>query len=553
MTAYLAPRPEDVYDAETVTGFRAAGYWRDETLSASVDRLAGQDRVVLTDGYGALTGAQLREQAYRLAAALRLLGVGAGDRVQVQLPNWNEFVVVYVALARIGAVLVPTMPIYRHDEVRYVLQHSGAKLAVVAGEFRGFDYPDMLGEIRASAPGLQHVISVRCGERPGLLRFEDLIAGTGVPDPSLLGEPPPADAPHCVIYTSGTESRPKGCLHTLNTITFTVHALGGEVMAMGPRDVMFMPSPITHATGLAMGVIAPLILGAGVHLMDVWDAEAGLRRIAEHRCTMSMTATPFVQMTLDRLLADPASAAQLATMRCWACAGAPIPEVMLRGWSQQVPGCALLPVYGRSEALLVTACTAGDSAEHVLSSDGRAFPGVVLEISDEDGKPAPAGTEGEICHGGPGLMLGYWRDPELTAASIDDRGVSRSGDLGRVDEDGYLRVTGRIKDMIIRGGLNISAAEVENHLLAHPRVAAAAVVAAPDHRLGEKACAFVVARGEPPTLAELTDFLRRERRIAPQKLPEMLQVVDALPTTMTGKVQKFLLRDQARALADQPS
>ena len=175
----------------------------------------------------------------------------------------------------------------------------------------------------------------------------------------------------------------------------------------------------------------------------------------------------------------------------------------------------------------------------------------MLEIRDEDGKPVPAGTDGEICHGGPGLMLGYWRDPELTAASIDDRGVSRSGDLGRVDEDGYLRVTGRIKDMIIRGGLNISAAEVENHLLAHPRVAAAAVVAAPDRRLGEKACAFVVARGEPPTLAELTEFLRRERRIAPQKLPEMLQVVDALPTTMTGKVQKFLLRKAARALAGQ--
>ncbi len=550
MTEYPVPRPEDVYDAETRAGFRAAGYWRDDTLSACVDRLARQDRVLLTDGYGELTGAQLRGQAYRLAAALRWLGVAPGDRVLVQLPNWNEFVLVYVALARIGAVLVPTMPIYRHDEVRYVLQHSGAKVAVVAGEFRGFDYPDMIGEIRAEAPGLEHVISVRCGERPGVLRLEDLIAGAGEPDDSLLGEPPSADAPHCIIYTSGTESRPKGCLHTLNTITFTVHALGGEVMEMGPGDVMFMPSPVTHATGLAMGVIAPLMLGAGIHLMDVWDAGVALQRIAEQQCTMSMTATPFVQMTLDRLLADPASAAQLATMRCWACAGAPIPEVMLHGWSQQVPGCVLLPVYGRSEGLLVTACTAGDSAEHVLSSDGRAFPGVVLEICDEDGKPVLPGTEGEIRHGGPGLMLGYWRDPGLTAASVDDRGVSWSGDLGRVDEDGYLRVTGRIKDMIIRGGLNISAAEVENHLLAHPQIAAAAVVAVPDRRLGEKACAFVVTRGQPPTLAELTDFLLRERRIAPQKLPEMLRIVDALPTTMTGKVQKFLLRDQARALAD---
>jgi cyclohexanecarboxylate-CoA ligase/acyl-CoA synthetase len=542
-----------MYDAVTIAGFRAAGYWRDDTLSGSVDRLAAErpDRVLITDGYAALTAAELRGQAYRLAAALLRLGVRAGDRVQVQLPNWNEFIVVYVALARIGAVLVPTMPIYRHDEVLYVLRHSGAKVSVVAAEFRGFDYPDMLQDIRASAPDLRHVISVRGGERPGVLRFEDLVGGTEVPDVSVLGEPPSADAPHCVIYTSGTESRPKGCLHTLNTITFTVHALGGQVMSMGRDDVMFMPSPITHATGLAMGVIAPLIQGAGVHLMDIWDAEAGLRRIAGHRCTMSMTATPFVQMTLDRLDADPAAAGQLATMRCWACAGAPIPEVMLRGWSQQVPGCSLLPVYGRSEGLLVTACTTDDTAGQVLSSDGRAFPGVVLEIRGEDGKPVPAGTEGEICHGGPGLMLGYWHDPELTAASIDGRGVSRSGDLGRVDEAGYLRVTGRIKDMIIRGGLNISAAEVENHLLAHPRIAAAAVVAAPDKRLGEKACAFVVARGEPPTLAELTDFLRLERRIAPQKLPEMLQVVDTLPTTMTGKVQKFLLRDQARALVDQ--
>jgi acyl-CoA synthetase (AMP-forming)/AMP-acid ligase II len=553
MTASVAPRPENVYDAATIAGFRAAGYWRDDSLSACVDQLAAlqPDRILVTDGYGALTTAELREQAYRLAGALRGLGVQAGDRVQVQLPNWNEFIVSYVALARIGAVLVPTMPIYRHDEVRYVLQHSAAKVAIVPGEFRGFDYPQMLADIRAAVPGLAQVITVRGSQRPGVLRFEDLTAGRGVPDEAELSQPPSADAPHCVIYTSGTESRPKGCLHTLNTINFTVHALGGQVMAMGPDDVMFMPSPITHATGLAMGVIAPLILGAGIHLMDIWDAAAGLRQIAERQATMCMTATPFVQMTLDRLAADPGSAGQLASLRCWACAGAPIPEVMLRGWSQQVPGCALLPVYGRSEGLLVTACSTGDSAEHVLSSDGRAFPGVVLEIRDEEGKPVPAGTEGEICHGGPGLMLGYWQAPELTAASIDASGVSRSGDLGRVDEAGYLRVTGRIKDLIIRGGLNISAAEVENHLLAHPQVAAAAVVAVPDVRMGEKACAFVVPHGAAPTLPELADFLRTQRRIAPQKLPEMLIVVDALPTTMTGKVQKFLLRDQARAAAAQ--
>jgi cyclohexanecarboxylate-CoA ligase/acyl-CoA synthetase len=239
--------------------------------------------------------------------------------------------VVYVAVARIGAVLVPTMPIYRHDEVLYTLRHSGATVSVVAGGFRGFGYPDMLEEIRASAPELRHVVTVRCAGRPGMLRFEDLIAGETVPDAGVLGEAHSADAPHCIIYTSGTESRPKGCLHTLNTITFTVHALGGDVLSMGPGDVMFMPSPVTHATGLAMGVIAPLILGAGIHLMDAWDPEAALRRIAEHQCTMSMTATPFVRTILDRVLADPASADRLTSMRRWICAGAPIPEVMLRG------------------------------------------------------------------------------------------------------------------------------------------------------------------------------------------------------------------------------
>src|SRR3984885_12193987 len=342
MAMLAAPRPDDVYDSDTIAAFRSAGHWRDEVLSATLDRFAADepDRVLVSDGYGTLTTAGLRGQAYRLGAALVGLGLRPGDRVQVQLPNWNEFVIVYVALARIGAVLVPTMPIYRHDEVGYVLRHSGARFSIVPQEFRGFDYPEMLAQIRDSAPELEHVITVRGAGAPDTVRLEDLTAGDGAPGDDVLGAPPSADAPHCIIYTSGTESRPKGCLHTLNTITFTVHALAGEVMSMGPADVMFMPSPITHATGLAMGVIAPLIRGAGVHLMDIWDAEAGLRLIAEHQCTMSMTATPFVQMTLDRLLADPASAAQLASMRCWACAGAPIPEVMLRGWSQQVPGCA---------------------------------------------------------------------------------------------------------------------------------------------------------------------------------------------------------------------
>ncbi len=544
------PGPQDVYSDATVAGFRASGYWHDEVLADCVERWAqhAPDRVVLTDGYSALTTAELLGSAYRLAAAFARLGVGAEDRVLVQLPNWNEFVVVYLAVARLGAVLVPQMPIYRHDEVAYAAQHAGAKVLVVPGEFRRFDHSAMALDIRESTPAVDLVVTVRAEAREGTVRFEDLVAGDEVPTAETLGPRPSADAPHCVIYTSGTESRPKGCLHTLNTVGFTVHELGSGVMAMAPGEVMFMPSPITHATGLAMGVTAPLILGAAVHLMDVWEPAAALDRIAEHRATMSMTATPFVQMILETLGEKPELASKLSTLRKWMCAGAPIPEVLLQRWSELVPDCALLPVYGRSEGLLVTACAASDPVEKVLSSDGRAFPGVALEIRDTSGAPVATGEEGEICHGGPGLMLAYWADPERTAASIDAAGISSSGDLGRLDADGYLRVTGRIKDLIIRGGTNISAAEVENHLLTYPAVAAVAVVAAPDARLGEKACAFVVARGTAPTLGELTDYLRHERLIAAQKLPEMLVIIDELPTTTTGKVQKFLLRERAKAL-----
>ena len=213
------------------------------------------------------------------------------------------------------------MPIYRHDEVSYVLRHSGARISIVPREFRSFYYPAMLAQVRDSAPDLEHVITVRGSRVPGALRLQELTAGDGIPGEDVLGAPLSGDAPHCIIYTSGTESRPKGCLHTLNTVTFTVNALGGQVMSMRPDDVMFMPSPVTHATGLAMGVTAPLMLGAGIHLMDVWEPRAALQRIARHGCTLSMTATPFVQMILAEIGADPAAADKLGSLRCWACAG----------------------------------------------------------------------------------------------------------------------------------------------------------------------------------------------------------------------------------------
>jgi cyclohexanecarboxylate-CoA ligase/acyl-CoA synthetase len=543
-------RPEDRYSAETIAEFRSGGFWRGGSLAERLEHWSATDgdRVAATDGYSTLTWRELHEQAYRLAGKLRGLGIDPGDRVQAQMPSWNEFVVLYAALARIGAVLVPTMPIYRWDEVRYAINHGEAKISVVCGTYRRFDYHQMIKDVRPDCPTLTHVITVRAEAGEGESRFEDLVAGTGVPSADELGPYPDADAPHAIIYTSGTESRPKGCFHTFNTFGYTVYSLGADVMGLGPDDVMFMPSPITHATGLAMGVTTPIVLGCGMHLMDTWEPNAGLDRIRDFGCTAAMAATPFVRMAIDT---HDVEKHDLSKLRVWVSAGAPIPPSLLSDWKDTFAHCALLPVYGRSEGLLVTSCRKDDDESKVLGSDGKALPGVVLRIYDDDGKEVAAGEEGEICHGGPGLMLGYWRDPERTAQAIDPDGVSHSGDLGRVDAEGYLRVTGRIKDLIIRGGTNISAGEVEDHLLTHPKVKNVAVVGMPDRVLGERACAFVVpAEGEPPTFEELTGYLKNERKIAVVKLPERLELIDELPMTATGKIQKFVLRDKLIESAD---
>ncbi|QJY48251.1 AMP-binding protein [Pseudonocardia broussonetiae] len=527
-----------------VEEFRERGWWQDGSAGALLDRWAAErpDRRFVSDGTTELDYATLRGRAYRLGATLRAAGVGTGDRVAVQLPNWAEFAVSYLAIARIGAVMVPIMTVYRETEVAHVLRNSGAVAAVTTGEFRGFDHAAMFRSLRAGAPELATLVIARAPAQDGELAFDDACAGTEVPE---LGPQPDPDAPHLIVYTSGTESTAKGCVHTWNTLDFSGRGLARDVFHTTPDDVVFMPSPVAHATGLVVGLLVPLAVGAQTHLLDVWEPHEGLRRIAEYRCTATATATPFVRMALD---AAKGEHPDVSSMRFWLCAGAPIPEALAREFGGVFTGGRLVPLYGASEVMAATCCHLEDSLERMSSSDGTpALDGVHIKIIGPDGDEAAPGEEGEICYRGPGAILGYWREPERSAAVIDGEGWHHMGDLGRADADGYVRVTGRLKDIIIRGGTNISAGEVEGHLAAHPSVAAVAVVAYPDERMGERAAAVVVpAAGAAPTLEELTAFLRTERRIAPHKLPERLVVVDALPMTATGKVQKFRLRELAR-------
>ncbi|HVV07981.1 AMP-binding protein [Amycolatopsis sp.] len=525
------PTVRDRYREDEIRAFYDSGYWHREGMSELLTRRAEThgDKVFVSDGTTSRTYSAARAQSLRLAGGLRELGVGRGDRVAVQLPNWTEFAVIAAAVGRLGAVLVPIMPIYRAAEVGYILEHSGAEVAITCEEFKGFGHREMFSAL----PGIRQLVLAR-GGHDSAASLDELMSG---PEPDLP-PPPSADDGFLIVYTSGTTSRPKGCFHTFNTLRASAEAIAKSVRYT-ENDVQFGPSPITHSTGLVTSVVLPLLAGASSHFMEAWQPEEGLQRIAKHGCTAAVTATPFLQMLTAAHDPDRHDASSL---RLWVCAGSPIPGTIVRRAAEKFAGCRVLSLYGRSENFLTTLCTVDDPPERSATSDGSAVAGASVKIVDETGAEVPRGTEGDIAYHGPSHMLEYYRDPEQTAALFTAEGYSRSGDLGVMDEDGFVRVTGRLKDIVIRGGLNISARELEDLLIEHPAVAAVAVVGMPDERLGERVCAYVVpAPGAEPTLADLTGYLR-EHDVATPKLPERLELLTELPMTATGKVRKHVLR-----------
>ena len=525
--------------------YYADGWWQDRVLwDFLVDGATEHpERVFLTDGNNTLTYGSLREKGVRLAAGLAGLGVGRGDRVAVQMPNWAEFGVVTMALSRLGAVLVPIMPIFRGDEVGYILGHSGAEVLIGPVTFHKFDYLDMYLELREAAPALREIVMTRPGSTvlpEGVIGFEDLFVAGDLEDLDAgLGPTAGADDGALLVYTSGTTARPKGCFHSFNTMyagaTSVIRKLG-----ITSDDVVFNPSPVAHSTGLVVGLILPLLVGGGSHFQPAWDPEEGLRRIETYGCTISVTAATFLSTAIQAY--DPARH-DISGMRFWGCAGAPIPGPLVQQARAVFPHMNIIAIYGRSENFATTMTGPADPPERAVTSDGRAAPGCSVRILDLEGNEAPVGAEGDVAFKGPSLMLGYYQDAAAMAETLTPDGFHLSGDLGFADEAGYVRITGRVKDIIIRGGLNISAREVEDLLAGHPDIVDVAVVSMPDPRLGEKACAFVVpVDGAEPTVASLGEYLRA-RDVAVQKLPERVELVDALPRTAPGKVRKNVLRD----------
>ncbi len=531
------------YSDEEIASFYASGHWQTSSFFDLATAQAGahHDHTFVFDGTTSITYGEFRKRTVRLAAGLASVGVGLGDRVAVQLPNWTEFPLVAAALSRLGAITVPIMPIYRDDEVGYVLEHSAAVAAVTADAFRGFGHRAMFQSLKPGCASLERIIVARAeGDLAGATALESLYAEGNPADLEAgLGPDSSPDDGFLIVYTSGTTSRPKGCFHTFNTLRASAAAIAASLRYTS-EDVQFGPSPIIHSTGMVTSVVLPLLAGASSHLMEAWDPQEGLARIERYGCTVTVSATPFLQMLMtayDPAKHDPSS------MRAWICAGPPIPGAVVERAGEVLARCRTLSLYGRSENFLTTMCTLEDPPQRAVTSDGSALAGARVKVVGPDGLEVPRGEEGDLAYKGPSHMIEYFRDEEQTAALFTPEGFSRSGDLGRMDADGFIRVTGRIKDIIIRGGMNISAREIEDHLLSHPAIATVAVVGMPDERLGEKACAFVVLApgADSLELNDVTDYLRAQR-VAVQKMPERLEIVSALPMTATGKVQKHVLR-----------
>lgn len=481
---------------------------------------------------------QLVRMADRFAGALLELGVRPGDTVSFQLPNWWQTPAIYLACTRIGAVANPILTILRSREVGFILKRARSRVVILPGILRGFDHDSMLAELRPSLPHLEHVFSIggSFDEFFVAQRWED-----EHPREELDALTPDADDVAQLIFSSGTTGEPKGVLHSHNTLDVGSRFVS-DPLHLASDDVVLMFSPVGHQTGFLYGMYMPLANGMKLVFQDTWAPELMLRIVNDEAVTWTLANTTFVVDVCEAVAT--AGPVDLSTLRYFTCGGAPIPPQAVRDAHDKL-GTQLVAVWGGTELGCATITLPSDSLERVCNSDGVPNNGVELRVLDDHGAPVPAGIPGRLVVRSPSQHLGYFERPDLDEAAFDQDGWFDTGDLGRVDDAGYVRITGRVKDLIIRGGENIPAVEVEAALFSHPAVREVAVIAYPDDRLGERACAVVVPASEPPTLADLTAHLAAQN-MAKQFWPERLEIRESLPKTETGKVQKFVLREQFR-------
>jgi cyclohexanecarboxylate-CoA ligase len=542
-TAKLLPK-------RRIESAEAAGLWPNrlitDYLARAVARRSDKTAIVAYDSAARTTirksFAELDRASARAALGLAALGIGSGDVVSFQLPNRWEFNALYVACTRLGAICNPLLAVYRSRELRFMLAQAESKVLFIPASFRGFCYPEMIASLRPELPNLREVIVLE-GTPAGAAEslFSDGSLNAAETDRlARLPRPHPNDIAE-ILYTSGTTGQPKGVMHTHNTLYSLIEEyIRG--LDLTSDDTVLQSAPIAHQAGLLHGVIMPIMLGGAVVLQDVWDAAMAVRLIEEHKARHIHAATPFLADLAD---CDAVEHHNISSLRTFVCAGAPIPRTLVRRAIEHLK-IDVIASWGMTEIGTATCTRRNDAAERIFNSDGGPLRGTDLRVVDDAGEPVPAGTEGRLQVRGISLFVGYLKRPDLN--TLEHGGWFDTGDLARMTADGYIRITGRSKDLIIRGGQNIPIVEIEEELLKHPAVKEAAIVGIPDPRLGERACAFVTLKPRHRfTFDEMVGFLKDAGTATPY-LPERLEIIDEMPRTASGKLQKFRLRDRAARL-----
>ena len=530
----MHPRKADVVTPpERRRHYLAAGHWDSSTLPA---RVADHARVrpgdlAVVDDRGRYSYRQLHDDAAGLAAFLQGRGVDASSFVSVQLPNRYETVVVATAVLSLGATINPLLPNYRAHELQHVFTTARPAVIFTPGDYRGFDHRAMVRDVTAVTGVAPVHVVVGDHAHADQIAYESCIVSTAAleldaGDAELISE---------LIFTSGTEATPKAIMHTEQTANFSVRVAHSD-LGITDDDVVWMPSPVGHSTGFNYGLRFALYHGIPLVLQDQWDAATAVDLVLRERCSYTLAATTFLQ---DLTETARRAGTRLDSLRCFGCGGAPVPPALVDAAGEQ--GIQCLRLYGSTEVLVGTWNRPHSTLDQRRFTDGVAMSHVEIMIVDDDGQPAPANTPGEIVTRGPNTSVGLFGDETRTAATYRPDGFVKSGDIATLDDDGYLTMVSRKKEIIIRGGLNIAPREIEELLVAMPEIERAAVIGLPDERLGERMCACVVLRpGAQIDLRTVVDRLESDG-LAKFKLPQRLEVFDVLSATASGKIQKHEL------------
>ncbi|MBM3672204.1 MAG: cyclohexanecarboxylate-CoA ligase [Actinobacteria bacterium] len=529
-------------DDERATRYVAEGSWTDETLGSilAAGFAESPERIVsfrsdVRPWRG--TYADASDIVRRVAGGLRAAGVGPGDVVAFQIPNWMEAAATFWAAAFLGAAVVPIVHFYGPKEVEFILRQSGARWFVTADKFGHLDFAANLEQIRPRIGTLEDVFVVGDSVPSGARAFASLMDADAIEGPA---ETDPM-APALIAYTSGTTADPKGVVHSHRTIGFETKQLANMAATVSGRS-MLVGAPVGHAIGMLAALLIPVYRRESIFLIDVWDPKKVLAAMLEDDLSSGSGATYFLTSLLDHPDFTPEHAAKMQRIGL---GGSVVPTAVSE--RAESMGMSVVRSFGATEHPSITGATHDEPLDKRITTDGHALPGVELELRDDDGTRVGIGEPGEIFSKGPDCFIGY-TDPVLTKASIDDDGWFATGDVGVLDEAGYLTIVDRKKDIIIRGGENVSALEVEDQIVRMPGVAEVAVVAAPDPKFGEHGAAFVRMLpdgGTVPSLEQMREHLR-ESGLAKQKWPEEVHAIEDFPRTPSGKIKKFTLREQLR-------